>query len=189
VPSKTLTDRFVAGPIRVETRTNYFDTKVAGLCLRVTPKGGKVWAFTYRVNGSGPQWITMGTYPAMTLLEARTTARGYRKTVDVDKRDPVADKKAALAIVPAPVAPTLTVRTYAKTFIQFQKGKKKTWRNDEQKVDKYLLPAWGDLPLAAMYQGARTLRLADGPDEVHRILIAKNVLSRYHAGESWDFGN
>ena len=47
----------------------------------------------------------------------------------------------------------------------------------------------GDLPLAAMYQGVRTLRLADGPDEVHRILIAKNVLKRYHAGESWDFGN
>jgi acyl-CoA dehydrogenase len=47
----------------------------------------------------------------------------------------------------------------------------------------------GDLPLAAMYQGARTLRLADGPDEVHRILIAKNVLKQYHAGESWDFGS
>ncbi len=46
----------------------------------------------------------------------------------------------------------------------------------------------GDLPLAAMYQGARTLRLADGPDEVHKILIAKNVLSRYHSGEGWDFG-
>ena len=47
----------------------------------------------------------------------------------------------------------------------------------------------GDLPLAAMYQGARTLRLADGPDEVHKILIAKNVLKQYHAGDSWDFGN
>ncbi len=47
----------------------------------------------------------------------------------------------------------------------------------------------GDLPLAAMYQGARTLRLADGPDEVHKILIAKNVLKRHHAGEYWDFGN
>ena len=46
----------------------------------------------------------------------------------------------------------------------------------------------GDLPLAAMYQGARTLRLADGPDEVHRILIAKNVLSQYHRGNGWDFG-
>jgi acyl-CoA dehydrogenase len=46
----------------------------------------------------------------------------------------------------------------------------------------------GDLPLSAMYQGARTLRLADGPDEVHKILIAKNVLARYHDGEGWDFG-
>jgi acyl-CoA dehydrogenase len=47
----------------------------------------------------------------------------------------------------------------------------------------------GDLPLAGMYQGARTLRIADGPDEVHKILIAKNVLTRYHQGQSWDFGN
>jgi acyl-CoA dehydrogenase len=47
----------------------------------------------------------------------------------------------------------------------------------------------GDLPLAAMYQGARTLRIADGPDEVHKILIAKNVLARYHDGLGWDFGN
>lgn len=46
----------------------------------------------------------------------------------------------------------------------------------------------GDTPLAGMYTGARTLRIADGPDEVHRILIAKNVLKRYHDGMSWDFG-
>ena len=57
------------------------------------------------------------------------------------------------------------------------------------------IQVWGaagvssDLPLAAMYLGARTLRIADGPDEVHKILIAKNVLGRHHAGESWDFGN
>jgi acyl-CoA dehydrogenase len=47
----------------------------------------------------------------------------------------------------------------------------------------------GDLPLAGMYLGARTLRLADGPDEVHKILIAKNVLKQYVSGEGWDFGN
>ncbi|MCU1376635.1 MAG: acyl-CoA dehydrogenase domain protein [Actinomycetia bacterium] len=57
------------------------------------------------------------------------------------------------------------------------------------------IQVWGaagvsnDLPLAAMYQGARTLRIADGPDEVHKILIAKNVLRRYESGDSWDFGN
>ncbi len=46
----------------------------------------------------------------------------------------------------------------------------------------------GDTPLSGMYTGARTLRIADGPDEVHRILIARNVLKRYHDGMSWDFG-
>jgi acyl-CoA dehydrogenase len=45
-----------------------------------------------------------------------------------------------------------------------------------------------DTPLEGMYRSARVLRLADGPDEVHRILIAKNVLERYRGGESWDFG-
>ena len=47
----------------------------------------------------------------------------------------------------------------------------------------------GDLPLATMYLGARTLRLADGPDEVHKILIAKNVLKQYHDGQGWDFAS
>ncbi|MBU3069519.1 acyl-CoA dehydrogenase family protein [Aestuariicella sp. G3-2] len=44
-----------------------------------------------------------------------------------------------------------------------------------------------DLPLASFYLAARTLRLADGPDEVHKILIAKNILSHYHRGGTVDF--
>ena len=36
-----------------------------------------------------------------------------------------------------------------------------------------------DFPLAAMYMAARTLRLADGPDEVHRMVVARNVLRPY----------
>jgi acyl-CoA dehydrogenase len=57
------------------------------------------------------------------------------------------------------------------------------------------IQVWGaagisnDLPLAGMYLGARTLRIADGPDEVHKILIAKNIIGRYESGDSWDFGN
>ena len=46
----------------------------------------------------------------------------------------------------------------------------------------------GDTPLEGMYRGARTLRILDGPDEVHRIVIAKRVLARYRDGMSWDFG-
>ena len=57
------------------------------------------------------------------------------------------------------------------------------------------IQVWGaagisnDLPLSQMYLGARTLRLADGPDEVHKILIAKNVIHQYERGESWDFAH
>ncbi len=37
-----------------------------------------------------------------------------------------------------------------------------------------------EFPLASMYAGQRTLRLADGPDEVHRATIAKLELKRYN---------
>ena len=40
-----------------------------------------------------------------------------------------------------------------------------------------------DFPLAAMYAGGRTLRLADGPDEVHKRAIARNILRRYGQGQ------
>jgi acyl-CoA dehydrogenase len=36
-----------------------------------------------------------------------------------------------------------------------------------------------DFPLASAWASARTLRLADGPDEVHRAAIAKTELSKY----------
>jgi acyl-CoA dehydrogenase len=39
----------------------------------------------------------------------------------------------------------------------------------------------GDFPLAAMYAHMRTLRLADGPDEVHKMTIARREL-REHGG-------
>jgi len=56
------------------------------------------------------------------------------------------------------------------------------------------IQVWGamgvsnDLPLAGMYLGARSLRIADGPDEVHKVLVAKTVLGAYLRGQSWDFG-
>jgi acyl-CoA dehydrogenase len=39
-----------------------------------------------------------------------------------------------------------------------------------------------DAPLAAMYAGLRTLRIADGPDEVHLRTVARAELGRYVSG-------
>lgn len=41
-----------------------------------------------------------------------------------------------------------------------------------------------DTPLAAMYAGSRTLRLADGPDEVHMYQLGRNTVKQYMAREA-----
>jgi len=36
-----------------------------------------------------------------------------------------------------------------------------------------------DLPLEAMYRAARAARIYDGPDEVHKVTVARHTLKRY----------
>jgi acyl-CoA dehydrogenase len=42
-----------------------------------------------------------------------------------------------------------------------------------------------DMPLEAMYRHARAARLYDGPDEVHRQSVARQILRDYQAPEGW----
>jgi alkylation response protein AidB-like acyl-CoA dehydrogenase len=45
-----------------------------------------------------------------------------------------------------------------------------------------------DTPLERMYRHARLARIYDGPDEVHRMTVARRILRGYRAGDGWDFG-
>src|SRR3954451_10105437 len=40
-----------------------------------------------------------------------------------------------------------------------------------------------DLPLEGMYRAARAARIYDGPDEVHKVTVARQVLKKYRASE------
>jgi acyl-CoA dehydrogenase len=44
-----------------------------------------------------------------------------------------------------------------------------------------------ETPLAAMAMMARGGRIYDGPDEVHRMVVARRILKSYRAGEAWHF--
>jgi alkylation response protein AidB-like acyl-CoA dehydrogenase len=46
----------------------------------------------------------------------------------------------------------------------------------------------GDTPLERMYRHARFGRIYDGPDEVHRMVVARRILSEFKKGRKWDFG-
>jgi acyl-CoA dehydrogenase len=42
-------------------------------------------------------------------------------------------------------------------------------------------------PLAAMYAMARGARIYDGPDEVHRMVVARRILKGFAVGDPWQF--
>jgi acyl-CoA dehydrogenase len=45
----------------------------------------------------------------------------------------------------------------------------------------------GDTPLESMYRNARAARIYDGPDEVHRMVVARRILREFKAGRAWEF--
>ena len=45
----------------------------------------------------------------------------------------------------------------------------------------------GDTPLESMYREARAARIYDGPDEVHRMVVARRILRTFKDGGTWDF--
>jgi acyl-CoA dehydrogenase len=44
-----------------------------------------------------------------------------------------------------------------------------------------------ETPLAAMSQQARAARIYDGPDEVHRMVVARRILKAFREGDGWRF--
>jgi alkylation response protein AidB-like acyl-CoA dehydrogenase len=45
----------------------------------------------------------------------------------------------------------------------------------------------GDTPLESMYRNARAARIYDGPDEVHRMVVARRILREFQQGRAWEF--
>jgi len=45
----------------------------------------------------------------------------------------------------------------------------------------------GDTPLESMYRNARAARIYDGPDEVHRMVVARRILREFKSGGAWEF--
>jgi integrase len=93
MPTVTLTDRFCATAKALGVQTDYFDERVAGLCLRVTNRGNRSWCFHYRSPRDGKRArATIGTYPATSLAAARGKTLEARGHVDAgtDPRDALA---------------------------------------------------------------------------------------------------
>ena len=79
---------------KVQT-TEYHDTKINGLRLRVSATGGKSWSLRYRANGKHRR-MSLGKIGIVSLADARNAARQVIADVSNDG-DPVLEKQLAKA--------------------------------------------------------------------------------------------
>ena len=103
MPKSALTDAAVKRlKPPAKGQVEYFDAGYPGLALRISYGGRKAWTFFYRLRGGKLQRLSLGTYPALSLAEARDAWREARKQVERG-RDPSAAKRALRASRPVTV--------------------------------------------------------------------------------------
>src|SRR5437763_11450958 len=77
--AKSLTDSVVSTTRPARSQRDWkeiADGGCRGLCLRLSPRGEKVWAVRHMVSGKRKRH-TLGAYPAVSLAEARRRAGDY----------------------------------------------------------------------------------------------------------------
>lgn len=108
-----------------------------GLSLRVMPTGTKTWVFRYMIDGKARR-MTFGTYPTITLSEARELHA--RAMQEVERGfDPGAKQKEAKSIRKA--APT--VADLLDEFWDMELMHKASGKEQKRLMIKDALPAWG----------------------------------------------
>nr|WP_321253275.1 integrase arm-type DNA-binding domain-containing protein [uncultured Ruegeria sp.] len=122
---------------------------VPGLFLQLAPSGAKTWILRASVAGKRRD-IGLGGYSAVTLADARDTARQMRLSI-AGGADPVEDRKAARAAARKAQRKGRIFRDVMEEFLaeklqEFDNEKhRKQWRAT---LDAYALPVLGDLPVS-----------------------------------------
>ena len=118
---------------------DWFDATTPGLALRVSPGGARTWYAFYR-KGRTTRRVKLGSWPALALARARILARQTRVRVETDGADPAHERREARDV--------FTVGDLAKLYIeQHAKAHKTTWKDDQWRLDRYVLPAWKSRPV------------------------------------------
>lgn len=115
-----------------------------GLFLLLTPSGGKWWRFKYRIGGK-EKLLSLGTYPEISLKEARERRDDARKAVKkgIDPSEQRQDEKAA-----AKLAAATSFEAIAREWMARQTDKSESTRNKNQWLLQFAIDAFGRRPIA-----------------------------------------
>ena len=134
-------------------QTDIADPSTPGLTARITPKGKITWSLRLRVAGEGGQSVrghrakgqqyrlTLGTYPTVTIKDARAKASAYARQAESGAHPVRALEKQA-------VARHDTVGKLIDTFIaDHAQPNLRSWKNAQSTLKLHLVPVWGNRPV------------------------------------------
>ena len=144
MPTANLTDRKIASLKPEKNLIEWWDEKIPGFGVRVSPKGKKTWFVMYRFAGLRRRF-KFGRYPEVCLEEARRRARKALADVS-ESKDPAQYKKAEEALIKRERLEAKTFGQLAQLYLdEYARLNKRSWQEDERIIRKLLTPEFGTL--------------------------------------------
>jgi integrase len=178
LPKRALTDatvRRLKAP--TDGQVDIFDQGYPGLALRLSHGGRRTFVYFYR-HGGKLRRMSLGTFPAISLAEAREAWRGARE--DVAKgRDPAIDLKRPRA--------ASDFKNVSDEWLRRDQAKNRSRSTVERILNKDVVPAWGHRNIADI--GRRDcLDLIDGIVDRGAVSMARQVHAHLHRLFRWCVG-
>jgi len=144
---------------KIRPRESRFElTDGKGLVLLVLPSGSKSWLLRYQFGGT-PRRITLGAYPAMSLLQARNEAEATRNIIrqGIDPAAKRAEEKIAHKNAP-------TISDLLEEYWDMELKNSPSGKERRRLVEKDVLPLWSKRKVAEITRRDAVL-LLDGVRE------------------------
>lgn len=137
---RVLTDSFLRAIQPSGVRFEVWDNGNPGFGVRVGVKGDVAFQYLYRIAGR-PRRFTLGKFPAIGLHAAREAYHKAAIAVSTG-HDPAAERAEATQAD----REAITVQALCQSFIErYAKQHKRTWREDEQKLKREVIPRLGSV--------------------------------------------
>src|SRR6516164_2743640 len=176
---RQLTDKFCASAKarEGEPQTDYFDTQVSGLALRVSKWGRKGWTLHYTLGGKRRR-LTLGAYPSISLSAARTRAEETKPAI-AEGHDPS-------------LTTNETLQAICESYLAREGGKLRNTKWRKGVFDRHVYPTLGARPIGEIRR-SEIVRLLDrieegsGPSMATQTLALIRKVMNWHATRSDDF--
>jgi integrase len=179
--TKRTIDQLAYDPAGPTQQIHFSDDGPPGFGIRVNPAGTKSFVLWYRTTTGRKRLHTIGRYGVLTVDQATAKARTLLGDV-IEGADPADERQQARA------APT--VRNFATAYMdRYAKPKKRSWRADQQMLDAYVLPAFGNRKLEEITRADVALfhheMGQETPIQANRVLALLSTM--FNLAEDWGF--